>query len=276
MIAVVAVSDLHIGSTVALCPPEGIEVADKGIYMPNKFQKTLWKYWLNFWTEYVPRATQGAEKVILVINGDTIDGVHHKTINIATPSWQAQESAAVSILAKTFSLCPVKFVHKFVVKGTDAHVDVSGVSEERIAEAIGAETNDIGEYASYQWRLDVGGMIFQFAHHIGVTSSAAYESSAPMREMVAGLVEAAQWDRSMPDVIVRSHRHRFIPVSIPSVRGRIHSVITPAWQLRTPFVERIDRMRMPHIGGVVFIVEDRRCQVLEKLYPLPEQKARKI
>jgi hypothetical protein len=119
-------------------------------------------------------------------------------------------------------------------------------------------------------------VIFQFAHHIGVTSSAAYESSAPMREMVAGLVEAAQWDRNLPDVFVRSHRHRFIPISIPSKRGRIHSVITPGWQLRTPFTERIDRMRMPHIGGVVFLVENNRCMIEEKIYPLPEPKMIKI
>jgi hypothetical protein len=274
--ALVVISDLHIGSTVGLCPPQGLEVADKGLYKPNKFQLTLWKYWKHFWTEYVPASTAGAEKVYLVVNGDAIDGVHHKTINIISGSWEAQESAAVQIVGDAIKMCPVQIDGLYWVKGTDAHVDVSGQAEERVAKALGAEPNDIGEFASYQWWLEADGVSFQIAHHIGTTSSAAYESSAPMREMVAGLVEAAQWERRMPDVIVRSHRHRFIPVSIPSIRGRINSVITPAWQLRTPFVERIDRMRMPHIGGVVFTVEDGVCQIREKLYPLPEQKIRKI
>lgn len=272
MKAVIAISDMHIGSTVGLCPPQGVEVADKGLYKPNKFQRTLWKYWVNFWTKYVPAAAAGAEKVILVINGDSIDGVHHKTVNIVSSSWDAQEWAAKTIINEAVAMCPVDIDGIYVVKGTDAHVDIAGQSEDRIARAVGAVPNEIGEPASYQWWIDVDGVLFQFAHHIGVTSSAAYESSAPMREMVAGLVEAAQWDRQMPDVIVRSHRHRFIPISIPSIRGRIHSVITPAWQLRTPFVQRIDRMRMPHIGGVVFTVEDNRCQILERLYLLPEQK----
>jgi hypothetical protein len=276
MKSIVVISDGHIGSTVGLCPKEGVEVVDKGRYMPNKYQLTLLKYWRHFWREFVPENTRGSSEVFLELNGDMIDGVHHKTVNIISSSWEVQESAAVDMILEIKEICPVKFKQTFVVKGTEAHVEAAGQSEERIAKAIGATPNELGEYASYQWWLDVDGLIFQFAHHIGVTSSAAYESSAPMREMVSGLVEAAQWGRQIPDVFVRSHRHRFIEVPIPSVNGRIRSIITPGWQLRTPFTERIDRMRMPHIGGVVFRVEDGRCDVREKIYPLPDPKPLKI
>jgi len=273
--AIITVSDLHVGSTAGLCP-SAVEVKDSGTYQPNKYQRSLYKFWRHFWRVYVPEATAGAEKRILVFNGDILDGIHHQTVNILSNSWAVQERAAIQLLRELPDLCPVKIDEIYVVKGTEVHVGPDGESEERIAQAIGATPNELGEYAAYQWWLDVDGVQFQFAHHIGVTSSAAYESSAPMREMVAGLVEASQWKQPMPDVIVRSHRHRFIPVSIPSSRGRIHSIITPAWQLRTPHVERIDRMRMPHIGGVVFQVEGGRCQVLEKLYPLPGPKPTRI
>jgi hypothetical protein len=275
MKAVITVSDLHVGSTTGLCPPK-VALVDKGGYTPTPYQRTLRKYWCNFWRVVVPEYTAGAEKIILVFNGDILDGIHHHTVNILSNSWAIQERAAIDLLVEIRELCPAKIDAIYVVKGTEVHTGPNGESEERIAEAIGAQQTEIGEYAAYQWWLTVDQVPFQFAHHIGVTSSAAYESSAPMRELVAALVESTQWGAAMPRVVVRSHRHRFIPVSIPSKWGRIQCVITPAWQLRTPHVERIDRMRMPHIGGVVFRVEGEKVDVWEKIYQLPGPKTMTI
>lgn len=269
MKTLIAISDLHVGSTVGLCPP-GVKLVDGGGYEMNKFQETLWKYWQHFWSTFVPSRAKGSKSVSVVINGDAIDGVHHQTVNILSNSIDIQEQAAVKALETIRQLCPVKIDHLYMVIGTEVHVGPAGQSERRIADKIEAEPDEDGCIAPYQRWIQVDDVLFQFAHHIGVTSSAAYESSAPMRELVSGLVEAAQWERPLPDVFVRSHRHRFIEVPIPSRNGRIRCVITPGWQLRTPFVERIDRMRMPHIGGCLFQVERKSCQVIEKLYPLPD------
>ena len=94
--------------------------------------------------------------------------------------------------------------------------------------------------------------------------------------MVTGLVEAAQWGSKLPTVFVRSHRHRFIEIPLVHERGRIRIVVTPGWQLKTPYVERRDRMRMPHVGGVVFIVEEGTCLVKEKLYKMPKPQSIKV
>ena len=276
MKSIIVISDLHVGSTVGLCPPK-VSVVDRGSYECNKFQATLYHYWEDFWKNFVPKMTKGSRKVVLVINGDVIDNVHHNTVNILSNSIEVQESAGVTILKGIRKLCPAKIHEIYMQAGTEAHAGSAGESERRIAKAIGALPDETGEYIPYQRWLDVDGTIIHFAHTIGTTSSAAYESSAPMRELVASMVEAAQWGRPMPDILVRSHRHRFIEVPIPTENGRIRVVVTPGWQLRTPFVERVDRMRMPHIGGVVFqLGEEHSCQVREKLYPLPDPKPVKI
>lgn len=275
MKAIISISDLHVGSTVGLCTP-GVIVVDGGKYEPNMFQKTLYNYWVHFWSEYVPAMTRGAERVVLEINGDVIDGVHHEIVSLISTSLYAQEQAACELLEGIKKLCPVKIDDIFFTVGTEVHVGKSGECEKRISKQLNAHQNEVGEHLNYQWELDVDNCVFNFAHHIGVTSSAAYESSAPMREMVAGLIESAQWGRRLPNVFVRSHRHRYIPVAIPSKDGAIQCVITPCWQLRTPNVERIDRMRKPHIGGVVFRVEDGICQTNAKLYPLPDPDPVKI
>jgi hypothetical protein len=265
--AIVAISDLHIGSHSGLCPASGYALDNGAVQTPSLLQQYVWRCWTHFWDSWVKEATRGiaAKNISVVVNGDAIDGNHHQAVDLV-PNLEVQERAAVNILRPI-----VNKYRTFMVRGTEAHGGKSDQNTESIARQLGCETDEQGCHSVYQLWLDVEGVVFQFAHHIGTTSSAAYETSAPMRELVAGMVEAAQWDQKLPDVFVRSHRHRYIPVSIPRSGDRdIQLIITPAWQLRTPHVERIDRMRLPHIGGVVFIIEDEICQVKKKIYEMPK------
>ena len=256
------ISDLHVGSSTGLCPAEGISLDDGGVYLPSKAQAELYRVWERFFE--LSRTYRRVKKRVLIINGDLIDGAHHNTVALATNNLQTQEAAAVSILKPVTE----QFNRIYVTRGTEAHVQPSAQADERIAAAIGAEIEPAtGNHSTWQLWLDVDGIIFNIAHHIGTTSSAAYESSAVMREMVAALVEAGQWQQRMPDIFMRSHRHRYIELGIPSARGKIQALVTPAWQLRTPYIERLDRMRMPHIGGINILIEDGTCQINEKIYP---------
>ena len=263
--AIVAISDIHAGSTFALLPPHGVELDDGQVVLPNKYQSALWECWLDFWSHHVPTITKGYDKKAVVINGDLIDGVHHRTIALVSNSWEVQEKLATEIL----SPLPRHVGPTYVVRGTEAHSDVGAQSEERIARAIGAKKLD-GHCSVYQLWIEAEGVLIQFAHHVGTTSSAAYESSALMREMVAGLVEAGQFNKKLPSLFVRSHRHRYCEVSVPAAEGKKTCIVTPGWQLRTPYIEKWDRMRLPHIGGLVILIENGHYEVHTKLYPLPE------
>ena len=265
--AIIVFSDTHIGSHSGLCPPEGIKLDNGGMQGQSILQEYTWQCWSHFWDEWLPGVTKRipAKNITVVANGDVIDGNHHQAVDLV-PNVMTQERAAVDVLR------PIARKYRmFMVRGTEAHGGKADQNTESIARQLGCELDEMGNNSVWQLWLEVDGVVFQFAHHIGTTSSAAYETSAPMRELVAGMVEAAQWDQRLPDVFVRSHRHRYIPVSIPRSEDRdIQLIITPAWQLRTPHVERIDRMRLPHIGGVVFIVEDGKCQVIKKIYKMPK------
>ena len=267
--SLVVVADLHVGSSTGLCPRSGMALDDGGYYKPSKMQEYLNDCWEHFFGVYVPLVTMGADKRILVINGDAVDGFHHNTVALATNNIMSQERASASLIKDV----AVNFDETYFVRGTEAHVQQSAQSDERIAKEVGAIPDSNGDHARWQLWLDLNGVLFNIAHHLGTTSSAAYESSAPMREMVAGLVESGQWNKQMPDFFIRSHRHRYIEISIPSDNDKqITIMVTPAWQLRTPFVEKIDRMRMPHIGGIVINIEDNcECRAHHKVYKLPTQ-----
>jgi hypothetical protein len=265
--AIIVVSDLHVGSYTGLLPHEGFRI-DNGVKIPpSKAQQMLVDFWEHFWNVYVPDVTKRCKKVSVVINGDTMEGNHHQAVDLIA-NIKDQRRAARDLLQ------PIRNKYKkfVMIRGTEVHGGKSEQDTEELAEDLQADIDpDTGNHSFYQYWTECENVLFQFAHHIGTTSSAAYESSAPMRELVAGLVESAQWGQRLPDVMVRSHRHRFIPISIPASNNKdISLVITPAWQLRTPHVERIDRMRLPHIGGIVFICEDGKCQMKRKIYDLPK------
>jgi hypothetical protein len=246
----VVVSDLHSGCSLGLLSPDGATLDDGGRYMPSPLQLVVWNWWQEFWKVFVPAATKG-EPFATVINGDSLDGPGVKR---ATHQWSHNlNDQAVSCER---ILRPVVQASKggfYVVRGTEAHVGPSAVEEEKLARTLGAIPNKQGQHARNElWKM-VGPSLVHCLHHIGTTGSAAYEITALGKEVSESFVEAGRWHRRFPDVIVRSHRHRHSEAVFPSANGRTYGVVTPAWQLKTPFAYKIPGARLaePQIGGIV-------------------------
>lgn len=241
----VAVGDLHCGSSVALCPPN-MPLDDGGQYKLSPIQQALWAQWELFWREFVPAVT-GGEPFSVLANGDLTEGKHHRSVQTISDHEGAHVGAAIRVLQ------PVRDQAEqlWIVRGTEAHVGPSAGHEEAIATAIEADGN--GQTSSH-WEtwMEFGPHIIHACHHVGTTSSTAYELSALSRELVANLGEAAQWGNRPADLLIRSHRHRFAYGGFPTSRGVTELVVLPAWQLRTAFAFKKVSMRLPQIGGVVF------------------------
>lgn len=233
-----------------LCPPDGAELDEDGLYMPSKLQLKVWSYWEEFWKEWVPAATKG-EDFIIVNNGDVIDGVHHNSVTQISHNISDQKILAKKILAPVIANPKCKGYYH--VRGTEAHVGRSASYEEELARELGAIPNAEKQHARWELWLDMQGELIHFLHHIGTTSSSAHESSAVNAELTASFVESARWDEKKPTIIVRSHRHRSIEVRIPIRSGYATAVVTPCWQLRTPFTYKIAGARLapPQIGGIL-------------------------
>jgi hypothetical protein len=247
---VVVVSDLHAGCQMALCPPTGARLDSGMIALPRGAQAALWPVWLEFW-QWVEQVTEG-QPYDLVLNGDAIDGVHHGSTTQISHNIKDQERLACEIMAPH----TVNAERYFHIRGTEAHVGQSAESEERVAEKLGAQPNEDGQHARYDLWLRMGGPkgpLVHFLHHIGTTGSSAYEATAVHKELVESFVEAGRWGDEPPQAIVRSHRHRAIRIHVPVENGDGLAVVTPAWQLKTPFAWKIPgaRLSQPQIGGVV-------------------------
>jgi hypothetical protein len=249
----VVVSDLHAGCRLALCPPDGVPLDDGGTYMPSAFQKKLWNYWDIFWNQFVPDATRG-EPYDIVINGDCVEGVHHRATTQISQNVEDQAEIAYRLLEPIVKKCKGRF---WIIRGTEAHVGASGVEEEKLAKRLGAVRSKEGQYARYELWKNVGPSLVHLLHHVGSTGSQAYEATAVHKELVESFIEAARWNRRAPDFVVRSHRHRHIETTVATGQAdkttRATAVVTPAWQGKTPFAWKIPgaRLSTPQFGGIL-------------------------
>ena len=268
--ACIIVSDLHVGSIVGLWPPSGVTLDEGGQVTLNAVQAQLWRWWKDeFWGEFVPARCKRRARII-VCNGDLVEGTMHNVAALCAPNAADQRKAAVYLLEQERR----KGDLLYVVRGTEAHAGLSGGDEEAIAQALGCpQDKATAQYSRWHLLIKINGIVISLAHHIGTTRSPVSEGTALTTELVLMMKEAGQWGNVLPDLIVRSHRHRFWMSGAPGQRG-VHTILTtPAWQGKTPFVQRITPATMPQIGGVVVLVDgDGTWSVacFLKCLPLPE------
>lgn len=243
----VVVSDLHMGCRFGLCPPN-FRLDGGGSYRRSALQNTLWLWWNEFWNEFVPHATKG-EPYAIAINGDMVDGRHHRSTTQISQNLADQRRMAETVLAPLMDKARGLV---YGIRGTPAHAGESSEDEESIAEHLGFVEDDDGHHMRNELNIRVGRALVNLMHHIGTTGRQAYESSGPMAELTEMLAAAAKWGYHPPDLVVRSHRHTHIEVVIPTHRYRAHVLVTPGWQGKTPFVWKINaRVVPPQFGGIV-------------------------
>jgi hypothetical protein len=251
---IIVISDTHCGCQLALMPPE-VRLDNGNIVKQSKLQEKMWKMWLHFWDVWIPQVTKG-EPYYIVHNGDAIDGVHHNSVTQITHNITDQIRIAREVLLPRIS--NPKCVGYYHIRGTEAHVGKSAQSEEGLAGSLGAIPDDKGNHARWEMWLDLHGHLIHFTHHIGTTQSANYESTAVWKEMVEAYTESGRWLQEPPDMVVRSHRHRQFEIKTATKKGYGMSIVTPSWQLKTPFVYKLGmgRSSQPQMGGYLIRVGD--------------------
>lgn len=270
----VVISDLHCGCRLGLVPwgTRKIALDDGGSYEPSRFQRWVADRWHEFHTEFVPHITKG-EDYVVIVNGDALDGNHHDSTTQISHNPVDQHRIAMMCLEPivTAKRC-VGYYH---IRGTEAHSGKSGHLEESLAKSLGAKHNADGQHARYDLWLNVGNKcLVHILHHIGTSGSQAYEATAVHKELVEEYAEAGRWGDKPPQMIVRSHRHRFIETSIPTQHGKAHAIVTPAWQGKTPFAHRAAGCRLsePQFGGIVIRQGDEDAYFRELVWHIGRSK----
>jgi hypothetical protein len=263
---IIVVSDTHVGCQFALCP-EFCTLAAGGTYRRSSIQTWIYEQWHDFWHVWVPEVTKG-EPYGVVFNGDSIDARHHGAITKWTQDHVDMAAACIDLLRP---ICD-RAAAVYFVAGTEAHAGQAFEHERNIASALGAVPDAAGNPVHQILRLDLDGWLVDCQHHIGTTSSMAYESTALCRELTEAFADAGRNGLRAPHVLIRSHRHRPFRLESPSSRGDATIATTAGWQLRTPFVGRVmgGRVQSPIVGGLLVRTGNDDIYVRSRNYVLPE------
>lgn len=247
-ITLAIVSDVHCGSTVAVCPPEGVRLDDGGKYQPSRPQLWLWEKWEDFWRTVAARA--GDSELWCVFNGDLFEGFHHKTTQIISGNPEPQAYLADRVFGVPRALRPA---HTFIVRGTEAHVGPSGASEEAFARSIRAERNpETKKWSWWQLRLEPHGVLLDFQHH-GRMGRRPWTRTNVLALLAAQIFfEHAREGLQPPALAFRAHYHTFVD-SGSAQPTRV--IATPAWQLKTAHAHKIVPESLSDIGGVIMRIE---------------------
>ena len=256
---IIVISDLHLGSSVGLWPPEyqsrdGKMTASVGRFTwPNDC-------WHHFWNDWVPSRIGRTGKYILIINGDIIEGNHHGCKQLITPNITEQTEAAIDMLKPVCHKS--KCSSLYVLRGTETHVQDE---EETIAGTLGAIRGGTeARAARYELWLRIHDVLIHATHHIGA-SNPFTDPYQLQRHLLASVIEygRASWD--IPKILLRGHRHRF---GMVQDHTGMTSLATPSWKMADDFTYKVAAAGLvPQVGGVLLTVfENGEFQVTPKIY----------
>ena len=254
-VVIAVTSDLHCGSTVALCPPV-IHLDDGGEYRASKAQLWLWENWRDFWGRVDAQRKALGASLYQVYNGDMTEGDHHKTTQILSGNPTAQATVVNEVMRVPLALKPEGII---VVRGTEAHVGASACYEERIASGLRKDGYKVlvddatGNASHWHFEMDVQGVRFDFAHHGRVGARPWTKPDAVHALAMEIFYNAAANARPFPHLAVRSHMHQYVDTHDSHPTRLIQM---PAWQLATAFIHRIAPNALADVGGLIITVTE--------------------
>lgn len=258
------VSDIHAGGTTAVCPPE-IILDDGGKYTASKAQNWLWECWGDYWKQVATKRTALGAKLVVVFNGDAVEGEHHRTKQIMSGNKNAQAAAWNDVVRIPLALKPDAIV---ITRGTAAHVGESAESEERIADGLRRDKRPIvsddatGAASLWHWYADIQGVRLDVTHHGRIGQRE--HTRASQIALYAHDVHLSYTKRGElpPHLAFRGHNHKFAD-SFDACQPRV--IGTGAWQLGTGHVHKVAPDSIADIGGAIAVITD-GAYTVEKIH----------
>ena len=260
---VAAFGDTHTGSTVGLMRPETYNLID-GTVKPSKAQRALWRVFMDY--AQIIKKQRAGRRLVVVLNGDLCDGVHHNTPQIVTRRMAEQQRLFVDVWQAFVDV--VEFGDDdqvYIINGTDLNGTHGSPSDaDIIGRAIGAvpwkPPGNSGVDGWHPWqhlKLDVNGLRLEFAHHPPAGLGRREHTKG---NSVRGWLRDYQSKlhvrkKKIPRYVIWSHVHTAYRTTMTFDTGRPDgpdstAVILPAFQGKTDYVHQKLPFTMPTtIGG---------------------------
>lgn len=248
---IVVLSDMHTGGSTALFPNHFWQDEHQN-HTPNQKQQEIYKVFEKC-MDYAKDKRKG-KRLIVVHNGDSIEGVHHNSMQICVLKKDSQaelhEELMDSFLRKS-KFDKNKNDKLFYVRGTETHVEDKEVE---IAKDLSAERSPDGNYVFDHLELDVNGKLLWFVHHGKGKGKGAAEGNALRNFLRDIYFDCNKLGKRPPDVVVSGHVHTPSYSNYVYRKGNnfhiMHGIICPSFQAKTRFAYKVAPVDVNEIGAV--------------------------
>ena len=252
---VIFVSDMHVGSSMALAPRHPYNSENDIEIKPNRIMTKMHDIW-DYCLDNVTKTPH-----VMGMLGDPMEGDNPK--QMGQQSWTTSFIDQVQASSDLLKMWNAKNV--IMVRGSGYHVQRGATNyEEIVARNIGAKRyraytpdgvkgineKDTASITDYFADFRLNGKVFNMAHHIGFSKNEMYRTTGMARELVTMKLSNGLYNKA--DVVARGHVHYHVRVSFTHTTG----FTNPAWKLPDAHLFRggVGGTK-PDIGVVECIVE---------------------
>jgi hypothetical protein len=200
------------------------------------------------------------KRLIIVNLGDSVDGIHHLSVQESLFSSTDQAAAHIELMRefmKRTGYSKKKGDELHYIQGTESHV---GDIENEIGETLGAQrTKKTGLYVSDVLTLNINGTQQQFLHHGRARGDGANEGNG-LRNWMRNI----HYDRQKEgmaglDAIWTGHTHAHTYTThISRERDQfhvMHGIICPSWQCKTRYAYAKVPQAVNSVGMVYTLID---------------------
>lgn len=262
-VKLIPLSDMHTGGSTALFPyyngtdlgfpPHSKMTGENGAwkfkhypYMPTAKQYTLFQHFTHC-AEQIAKE-RGNSRFIVVETGDSIEGKHHHTPQLATGI--VSEQVAVHVWLMQYFLHKIGFDKNkgdllYIGEGTEAHTEDE---EDTISQQLGAELLPNGEDTFGFMQMDINSKRFWFLHQGPAAGRGITLGNSLHNWLKSTYFSCLEDGRVIPDVVMSGHYHRSVYDTFTRKDRTMHGLILPPWQLKTRFGKKVAAAELDNIG----------------------------
>jgi hypothetical protein len=241
---------MHSGGTTALFPPRFWQFQHKN-HTPTQQQKALFSHFKKC-ADHAAQERKG-RRLVIVHDGDAIDGYHHQTEQVVTHNKQEQSEVHIELM--DYFMRAAKFGkgdELYYVSGTAVHTsDV----EHDIAKDLGAKGRSVHDHLE----LTINKKRLWFAHHGKGRGQGANEGNG-LRNFLRNVYhDCKKRETQPPDYIITGHTHTPTWNTYIAREKKdffeMHGIICPSWQMKTRYGYMVAPVDANEVGAVFLKID---------------------
>jgi hypothetical protein len=216
-------------------------------FSPNPPQQKLYKHWIHCADE-VKRQGKGM-RLVIVHNGDAIDGYHHGSIQNVSPLPTHQSEIHIELMDDFLA----RAGHS-VKNGDEIHYTSGTESHTEWTEyGISQHFQDAGYHDELQMKIN--GREVWYTHHGANAGKGANEGNGLRNWQKDIYFDCLKQKITPPDLITTSHYHKATyQAYCDGYSHTIHAQILPSWQYKTRYAFRVAPFQRNDIGLTLTVI----------------------